>query len=115
MKLRKSTIRKKWFGALFSLIICLLAQLDTHAQSQVNVSGIVSGPDGNPIAGVTVSLEGTNSAVATDNAGRYALNNVASGGTLVFQAVGYETISIRTKERRVGTECESKTQFRRVR
>lgn len=94
MKLRKSTIRKKWFGALFSLIICLLAQLDAHAQGQVNVSGTVSGPDGDPIAGVTVSLEGTSSAVATDNEGRYALNNVASGGTLVFQAVGYETTSI---------------------
>ncbi|WP_353124829.1 SusC/RagA family TonB-linked outer membrane protein [Parapedobacter pyrenivorans] len=94
MKLKKSTIRKKWLGALFSLVICLLTQLDAQAQGQVNVSGVVSGPDGNPIAGVTVSLEGTNSAVATDDAGRYTLNNVASSGTLVFQAVGYETTSI---------------------
>src|SRR5690606_24657342 len=53
------------------------------------VSGTVSGSDG-PLAGVSVSVKGGASQVATDQAGKYALAASASD-TLMFTNVGYET------------------------
>src|SRR5690606_41266206 len=57
------------------------------SQLDVRVSGTVVGPNGEPIPGVTVSLEGASIGTATDLDGRYAL---------------------RSEERRVGKECRSR-------
>ena len=92
--MKSFTIKSGWSKILLCPVIALWVSLDVLAQDRLNVSGTVTGPDGHPVAGVTVSLEGTNSAAATDEAGRYAINNVRSDGTLVFKAVGYETTSV---------------------
>src|SRR5690606_15853285 len=94
MRTKSFTIKSGWSKILLCPVIALWVSLDVLAQDRLNVSGTVTGPDGHPVAGVTVSLEGTNSAAATDEAGRYAINNVRSDGTLVFKAVGYETTSV---------------------
>ncbi|MEC3881974.1 SusC/RagA family TonB-linked outer membrane protein [Parapedobacter sp. 10938] len=101
MELGKFTVRKKWFRALFSIVIALLLGVDVQAQGQTNVSGVVTGPDGNPVAGATVNLEGTEQAVSTDGSGRFVLNNLPSGASLVFKALGYETTTIAVAGRSV--------------
>ncbi|HLT06883.1 MAG TPA: SusC/RagA family TonB-linked outer membrane protein [Cyclobacteriaceae bacterium] len=60
------------------------------SQLDVRVSGTVVGPNGEPIPGVTVSLEGASIGTATDLDGRYALT-VPDGATLVFSFIGYVT------------------------
>src|SRR5687768_15354213 len=48
--------------------------------------------DGNekPIPGVTVSLRGTGTVVATDIEGRFVLEKVPAGAVLVFKSIGYK-------------------------
>lgn len=94
MKLMKFTIRKARFSPLLSSIVALLVGVGVQAQAQTGVSGAVTGPDGAPIAGVTVNVEGTQQAVSTDVSGRYTLNNLPPGASLVFKALGYETVTV---------------------
>lgn len=56
----------------------------------VKVTGIVKGPDGQPIPSVTVKVKGSNAATSTDAAGTYSIN-VPDGATLVFSSVGYQS------------------------
>lgn len=56
----------------------------------VKVTGIVKGPDGQPIPSVTVKVKGSNAATTTDGAGTYSIN-VPDGATLVFSSVGYQS------------------------
>lgn len=55
----------------------------------VKVTGIVKGPDGQPIPSVTVKVKGSNAATTTDAAGTYSIN-VPDGATLIFSSVGYQ-------------------------
>ncbi len=76
---------------LFSVI--LLGSATLSAQN-LRVSGTVTGPDGNALAGVTVVVSGSTGAGAvTDGNGAYAINAPASG-TLVFAMLGMETQSV---------------------
>jgi TonB-linked SusC/RagA family outer membrane protein len=56
----------------------------------VSVSGIVTDPNGDPVPGVTVSVEGTTTGTATDLDGRYKLS-VPEESVLVFSFIGFET------------------------
>src|SRR5690606_23892807 len=95
MRMESFTTNRAWVKTFLCLMIVgLWGYADVLAQNRVNVSGTVTGPDGQTVAGVTVSLEGTNRAAATDDGGKYIINDVAWGGTLVFNAVGYETTSV---------------------
>ncbi len=101
MKLKSFTIRKKWVRTFLALLVGLLGLADLQAQDRVNVSGTVRGVDGQPLAGVTVTVEGTTNAVATDERGRYALSNVASNGRLHFKAIGYQEATVGVEGRTV--------------
>ena len=94
------TIKKDWVKTFLCLMIGLWGCTNVFAQDRVDVSGLVTGTDGKPVAGVTVSLEGTNTGVATDEAGKYTIERVAPDATLVFKAVGYETVSVSVGGRR---------------
>ncbi|HLW21385.1 MAG TPA: SusC/RagA family TonB-linked outer membrane protein [Cyclobacteriaceae bacterium] len=59
----------------------------------LDVSGTVVDTTGEPIPGVTVSVQGTGIGTATDLEGRYALS-VPEGATLVFSFIGFESQSI---------------------
>lgn len=58
-------------------------------QDRIDVKGRVVDPSGSPLAGVTVSVRGTDIQVATDDEGSYSLS-VHIGQYLVFSSVGYE-------------------------
>ncbi len=56
------------------------------------ISGRVQDEKGEALAGVTVSLKGTQIATTTDNAGRYQIATPTSSGTLVFAIMGYGAV-----------------------
>ncbi len=56
--------------------------------AQTTVTGSVTDKKGEPQSGVSVSVQGTKNATATNNKGSYTLNNVAADATLVFSGAG---------------------------
>lgn len=61
------------------------------------VSGRVTGADGKPLAGVTISVQGSNTATQTDVNGNYSLS-VPTGKIIVFRSVGYSDKTLIVKE-----------------
>jgi len=51
--------------------------------------GTVTGPEGDPVAGVRVFVDGGDTMVETDDGGEYALPGVLPGATLIFKMPGY--------------------------
>lgn len=58
-----------------------------------HIEGMVTGPEGDPLPGVTVQVKGANTGTVTDAEGKYALD-VPENGTLVFSSVGFKTQEI---------------------
>ncbi len=73
--------------------ICLLvlATLAFTATSlaQSSVSGTVKDKDGQPIAGVSVTVKGGKNGTSTNTDGGFSLSGVAANASLVFSASGY--------------------------
>jgi TonB-linked SusC/RagA family outer membrane protein len=66
------------------------------AAAQVSVArqpihGRVASAEGEPLPGVTVTLEGTNIRTATDSMGNFTLDVPDNGAVLVFSSIGYAT------------------------
>jgi TonB-linked SusC/RagA family outer membrane protein len=57
----------------------------------IKVSGKITGPLGEAIAGVSVKIKGSNAGTSTDLSGNYSIS-APEGSTLVFSSVGYETV-----------------------
>ena len=78
--------------SLFRLLVVFL--LTTQLSfAQKAVTGVVSDPDGLPLPGATVLVQGTTTGVTTDFDGNFSVN-VSEGQTLEFSFVGYETAAI---------------------
>ena len=75
------------FVLLFSMI--LLGSSTLFAQNQ-RVSGTVTGPDGAPVIGATVLVEGTQTAAFTDPSGQYSIS-VPANANLVYSYFGLES------------------------
>lgn len=90
--------KTSWFLRSFIIIIIglshrqsLEAVSNPHTTGRVqlvNVIGVVSSENNNPLGGVVVSSKGTDTQVLTDEVGNYAIS-VNSNGTLVFTMQGY--------------------------
>lgn len=65
--------------------------LPAHAAGTppITVHGKVTALNGQPLAGVSVKLEGSSSGTFTDSLGNYSLNTPSDEGVLVFSIVGY--------------------------
>lgn len=83
------------FLTLFTVLMLsgVLATAQTH-----KVKGHVTGPDGNSLPGITVLVEGTNTATATNANGQFELT-VPTNSTLVFTGVGFEEQSLKAGDR----------------
>jgi len=69
------------------LLIMLVAQ---HAYGQTErITGLVTGDDGKPIIGASVTLKGTTIGTASDVEGNYSFNVPNGKGTLVVSYLGY--------------------------
>src|SRR6185437_11316323 len=85
---------RKFLSFFMVLMLCgVLASAQNHT-----VKGLVTGPDDNPIPGITVQIEGTNTATATNANGQYELS-VPSNATLVFTGVGFEKQTLKVGTR----------------
>ncbi len=73
---------------VLTIAAVLLACTSVFAQNK-QVTGTVTGPDGSPVVGATVVVEGTTLGTSTDLQGKYILE-APTNGTLVFSFIGYE-------------------------
>lgn len=80
----------RWRVVAMSLLVALALSAPAAGQQaqQIEVTGKVTGPDGAPLAGVTVRIRGTTTSTLTDAAGQYTLT-VPSDGVLLFASIGY--------------------------
>ncbi|MBX6361861.1 MAG: TonB-dependent receptor, partial [Acidobacterium ailaaui] len=60
----------------------------------IRITGVVRDSLGNPLAGVTVKLKGTNTGTVTDAQGRFSIEVPNQQAILVFTYVGYQTQEI---------------------
>src|SRR2546430_4157003 len=75
--------------SLIAALVCALPSCG-HAQSGAPVTGTVTEPDGRPLSGVVVAVQGLGLSVATNATGRYVLSRVPAGQQLLqFRRVGY--------------------------
>lgn len=64
------------------------------------IQGLITDQDGNPLAGVSVMIKGTNTGTQTDNYGIYELKNIEETAILSFTFVGYDPQEISVKNRK---------------
>ncbi len=77
---------------LLVLFIALNIPSGVFAQVRVITGKVTSSDDGTTLPGTSVVLKGTTNGTTTDANGNYSLSGIpASGGTLVFSFIGYET------------------------
>lgn len=89
-------MKNLFFKAALTAVL-LFSGLAALAQN-IEVKGTVNDPDGQPIIGAGVMVEGTTNGVITDFDGNYTIS-VPSNGALEFSALGYEpqTIAVNGK------------------
>lgn len=63
--------------------------------AQKNVTGKITGSDGQPVVGATVAVKGTNVGTKTSATGDFEINVPAGGTTLVVTSVGFEDQEVR--------------------
>lgn len=83
---------------LLSNLILLLFSISVFAQSNTNITGIVTDQSGMPLIGVTVFVKGTTSGTVTDIDGNYSIATL-SDATLVYSFIGMETQEIPVNNR----------------
>ncbi len=87
--------RKAWLVAF--MVLCL--SFPALAQ-KITVKGTVIDPEGEPLIGASVVVQGETMGVATDIDGNYSIQAPANG-TLIFSYVGYDTQEIAINGREV--------------
>lgn len=76
-------------------VLVFLLLIGNHAFSQqLNITGVVTAPDGSTLPGVHVSIKGTNTGTVTDIDGHYALP-LQNGTVIVFSYIGYQPQEIK--------------------
>ena len=85
--------RKMALRAAVAAVLLLLAPLGALAQGMA-VRGVVNDETGEPVIGASVSVKGTTNGAITDMDGRFALQNVQRGATIVVSFVGYATQNV---------------------
>jgi hypothetical protein len=60
----------------------------------IDITGKVTDADGNPLAGATVKVKGSNKGTTTNNDGVFVLKGVDENATLEISFVGYETYTV---------------------
>lgn len=75
---------------LLLVLIVILAMISDPVLAQTITGKVTSQPDGQPLAGVSVVVKGTNSGTTTDGTGKFGIN-AASNATLVFSYIGFKT------------------------
>src|SRR5687767_3443767 len=61
------------------------------AFAQRTVTGTIQDPQGNPLPGVNVLVQGTSIGTTSDASGKYAISMSEGSNTLVFSFIGFTT------------------------
>ena len=64
------------------------------AQQIRTITGLVTGPDGDPIPGATIVIKGTANGTITDPEGKFSLSNISGDAILVISFVGMKSVEI---------------------
>lgn len=91
----KKLLRMPFFGikSFLCLTILIFCTVGLHAQQ---VSGTVKDNDGSSVVGAAVLVKGTSNGTVTDLDGKFSLDKVAKGSTLVVSFVGFKTVELNT-------------------
>lgn len=81
---------KRILSVVLPTVCCLLAA-QLHAQQQGEISGLILDIEGQPMVGVTVLVKNTTQGTTSASDGRYELQNLTLGATIVFSFLGYQT------------------------
>ena len=85
-------MEKKSFPLRYLLVIFLAALgLETLSAQQINITGTVTDPTGEPLIGVSVTVPGSKNGSTTDIDGNYSIT-ADSKGNLRFSYVGFVTV-----------------------
>jgi TonB-dependent starch-binding outer membrane protein SusC len=82
---------------LKGILIALMLVAVLPALAQKKIDGKVTGPDGKPVFGATVSAKGTIVATSTSTEGLYSITLPSNSTVLVFSYVGYDTYEVDVK------------------
>ena len=85
---RTRCVRRLCAAGVGLLLASGLARTAEAQDERLIVSGTVTGQEGAPLTGVTVTATGTDSRAVTGVNGRYSITNVPSNATLSFVVVG---------------------------
>ncbi|MDD3488604.1 MAG: TonB-dependent receptor [Paludibacter sp.] len=78
----------------FLIILFLMAAVSVIYGQSINISGTITGNDGEPIPGASIVLKGTNTGVISNWDGKYSIAVPELKGTLVISFIGYQTKEI---------------------
>lgn len=95
----KTCISSILFPFIFIHLLCVnpLSAQDQKEESGVAVSGTVTDENGQPLLGVNILIEGTDTGTVTDEDGRYSIA-VSPGRVLVFSFLGFQSQTITVGE-----------------
>jgi TonB-dependent starch-binding outer membrane protein SusC len=96
--LRKTLLILK-LSIIFLFAFCLNVSANGFSQPQITVQGKVTGENGEPLSGATVTEKGINNAVTTRQDGSFSITVSGERSILVISFVGYEE-----QEFRVGNQ-----------
>lgn len=81
-------------GLLVSVLTFLSAAFLVQAQAQTVSGTVVTQEDGQPLPGVNIVIQGTDTGTVTDADGNYELSVPSSDAILIFSYIGYQTQEI---------------------
>lgn len=104
--------RQMWMKAFFVIILLLSGSFNMAQATEdgpkdipdamenkqipgITVSGKITDENNEPLIGVTIKIEGTNTATLSDENGNYSIANVPSNGVLIFSYLSFKTQSIK--------------------
>lgn len=92
--MNKRKFRAARIQTLLSILVALFWSTVLYSQETLNVTGrVLSAANEAPLPGVTISVIGTNTAAATNDAGRFTIT-ATRGATLSFSSIGYMTAEV---------------------
>ena len=69
-----------------------MAEIVTAPPPPIDITGKITGEEGQPLVGASVKLKGTQTGTTTDANGNFTLQVPDAGGVLVISYIGHQTI-----------------------
>lgn len=86
---------------LFALAAAVISAFSLNGQNSLNIRGVVTDENNEPLPGVYVLIQGTSTGTTTDSDGRYSLDvpSASTNGSLEFSLLGMENESVQINGR----------------